>query len=371
MKKAFTDISSLCSPLSRREFLKLSGTGLFGLLLSPLGFSLAITEISEDQRFQGVKPIYQADLRNLYPDQQGRVVETKATLYNTPSLSGKKIKDIWQDSVIPITNVTVGDDSIPFNRIWYHIGDEGYIHSGVIQPVRTLINPPIANIPAEGSLAEVTVPFTDARWGPDKDQLFAYRYYYGTTHWVIGLEHEGHLGYWYRVMDDKWEFEFYVPATHLRLIPPDELKPLSPDVPAEFKRLEVRTNEQLVVGYEWDKPVYMARAATGAKFSNGNFETPPGHHITFFKRPSRHMAAGNLAYNGYDLPGVPWISYFTESGMSFHGTYWHNNFGHPRSHGCVNLSPLAAKWLYLWTLPVVPPDQQEVYETYGTAVDVI
>ena len=83
------------------------------------------------------------------------------------------------------------------------------------------------------------------------------------------------------------------------------------------------------------------------------------------------MAAGNLAYNGYDLPGVPWIVYCTESGISLHGTYWHNNYGHPRSHGCVNLTPRAAKWLYRWTVPVVPPNSQDVYVDYGTAVDVI
>jgi len=51
------------------------------------------------------------------------------------------------------------------------------------------------------------------------------------------------------------------------------------------------------------------------------------------------MARGNLAANGYDLPGVPWNSYITEEGIAFHGTYWHNNFGKPRSHGCINLTP--------------------------------
>jgi lipoprotein-anchoring transpeptidase ErfK/SrfK len=83
------------------------------------------------------------------------------------------------------------------------------------------------------------------------------------------------------------------------------------------------------------------------------------------------MAAGNLAYNGYDLPGVPWISYITESGISFHGTYWHNNFGRPRSHGCINLTPQDAKWIYRWTLPSVPAEEQEVIESTGTRVDVI
>jgi lipoprotein-anchoring transpeptidase ErfK/SrfK len=50
---------------------------------------------------------------------------------------------------------------------------------------------------------------------------------------------------------------------------------------------------------------------------------------------------------GYDLPGVPWVMYFYQ-GYGLHGTYWHNNFGHPMSHGCVNMKTDEAKWLYDW-----------------------
>jgi lipoprotein-anchoring transpeptidase ErfK/SrfK len=156
----------------------------------------------------------------------------------------------------------------------------------------------------------------------------------------------------------------------MRLIPAEELTPLSPAVPPGSKKLEVNLREQILVAYEMDEPVYMARVATGARFSTGNYSTPPGWHMTFHKRPSRHMARGNLAANGYDLPGVPWNSYITESGIAIHGTYWHNNFGRPRSHGCINLTPKAAKWVYRWTMPVVPPDQQSAYENYGTLVEI-
>lgn len=50
---------------------------------------------------------------------------------------------------------------------------------------------------------------------------------------------------------------------------------------------------------------------------------------------------------GYDLPGVPWVMYFYQ-GYALHGTYWHNNFGHPMSHGCVNMRTPEAEWLYAW-----------------------
>jgi lipoprotein-anchoring transpeptidase ErfK/SrfK len=91
--------------------------------------------------------------------------------------------------------------------------------------------------------------------------------------------------------------------------------------------------------------------------------------------PSKHMGDGNLAADGYDLPGVPWTQFFHETGVALHGTYWHNNFGIPMSHGCVNMDTEQAKWLFRWTTPV--------YETkiidhsswekrgYGTLVIVI
>jgi lipoprotein-anchoring transpeptidase ErfK/SrfK len=334
--------------LTRREFLLMSGTGLAGLFISP-----------------------HLRLQESQPEQQGRVLEGVVSIYSKPSFNSEKVREYWKDMVLPISEVTIGDDEPAFNRVWYRISDEGYVHSGVIQPVQTVLDQPATDIPPEGALAEVTVPYTDAHVGPAKSFSFGYRYYYATTHWVLALIYNADGEPWYHVMEDKWDQQFYVPATHLRIVPSDELTPISPEVPPAGKRIEVRTQDQTVIAYEFDRPVFMTRAATGGQFSNGNFATPAGRHITFHKRPSRHMAAGNLAYNGYDLPGVPWIVYFTESGISFHGTYWHNNYGHPRSHGCVNLTPSAAKWLYRWTVPVVPPNSQDVYEDYGTAVDVI
>jgi lipoprotein-anchoring transpeptidase ErfK/SrfK len=345
--------------LSRRGFLKLGGVSLWALGMAPWG---ALPDCD---------PGRPADLKRLDPNQQGRVLEVNIALYDIPSFSGQKVKYFWRDSIVPITGVTVGDDIPAYNRVWYQIGGEGYAHSGAIQPVRTLVNSPIADIPATGQLAEVTVPFTDARWGAGKDQFFAYRYYYETTHWVTGLEYDSGGEPWYVLLDDKWKYIFYVPATHLRLIPESELAPLSPQVPSQEKRLEVRTAEQVLIAYERNIPVFMARTATGAQFRDGNFETPAGRHMTFAKRPGRHMAAGDIASNGYDLPGVPWICYFTESGIALHGTYWHNDFGKKRSHGCINLTPQAAKWVYRWTMPVVPPTEQEVYETSGTILDII
>ncbi len=78
------------------------------------------------------------------------------------------------------------------------------------------------------------------------------------------------------------------------------------------------------------------------------------------------------AANIYDLPGVPWVSFFIETGIALHGTYWHNDYGRPRSRSCVNLTPGDAKFIYRWTRPEVPPDTQYLYKPgEGTLVKAV
>jgi len=58
----------------------------------------------------------------------------------------------------------------------------------------------------------------------------------------------------------------------------------------------------------------------------------------------------------YSVATVPWTQFFSpEKGLALHTAYWHDGFGHARSHGCVNLAPRDARWLYFWSDPQVPP----------------
>jgi lipoprotein-anchoring transpeptidase ErfK/SrfK len=142
-------------------------------------------------------------------------------------------------------------------------------------------------------------------------------------------------------------------------------------VPAAEKRIAVYLGGQYVTAYESGQPVFTVRVSTGGIFRSGRYTTPIGNFTTYYKRPTRHMASGDVAADGYDLPGVPWVSYITESGIGFHGTYWHNEFGRPRSHGCINLTPQSAKWLYRWTLPAVHPAEESAYQEGGTRVEIV
>jgi hypothetical protein len=337
MKQTFT----------RKDFLNLSGLGLISLVGRQL------------------KPV-----SNLLAGQQGRVIYETISTYQQPTYESEKIRIHWKDAVFPISSIALGKGEPSHNRIWYKVGNDGYAHSGGIQPVRTETNPVVTDIPEGGLLAEVSVPYTDALWTPGERYHVAYRFYYETTHWIKEVLNGPDGVPYYHILEDKWDLSYYVPASHLRVIPESELSLISPGVPSYAKRIEVHTSTQSVIAYEYNQPVYMVKASTGGDFKVGKYATPRGHHITNYKRPSRHMAAGNLAFNGYDLPGVPWIIYITESGIAFHGTYWHNDFGKARSHGCINLPSKASKWLYRWTLPQVPYHEQSTYNVSGTHVDI-
>ena len=347
--------------VSRRDFLRLGGLGLLGLPLQP--FLLR----THDSWILPQPGEYQDDPET----QRGRVTSRLIWVYDQPSFKARRLNLYWRDSIVAISGVTISQDEGDYNRVWYEIGDEGFAYSGTIQPVRTLLNTPSLQVPATGALAQVTVPYTDAHEQPQVDSRAAYRMYYDTIHWIMSASTESDGRVWYQVLDDKWNELYYALGAHLRFIPAEELAPLSPEVPDSQKKIQVRLDDQLVLAYENGVPVFATRAATGAIFMLGTYTTPTGHFMTFHKRPTRHMANGDITASGYDLPGVPWVMYFTESGLSLHGTYWHNDFGHPKSHGCVNLSVEAAKWLFRWSNPAVESGKPYAYGPLGTSLEIV
>jgi lipoprotein-anchoring transpeptidase ErfK/SrfK len=347
--------------LSRRAFLRQAQRGLLGLFLLPLL-----------ERTQGKAQAADGETSSEQPP-YGRALDNQLAVYDQPSFSARLINMYWHDLVFPINGVTIGDSLPAHNRVWYMVNDgAGYVHSGGVQPAAVRHNPPLESVPEEGALVEVTVPYTDAIKQLNRPERTVYRLYYSSLHWVKSVSSDQQQRKWYLIADDKYKVQYYVRAEHVYPLKAEDVAPLSSDVPAEDKRLEVRLSEQVVIAYEADRAVFMAQLASGARFARGDFSTPSGGFITNRKRPSRHMASGDLAAPGsFDLPGVPWVSYLTQRGISFHGTYWHNDFGKPRSHGCLNLSPQAARWVYRWTTPTVPLHARTWGEADGTFVAVL
>lgn len=108
------------------------------------------------------------------------------------------------------------------------------------------------------------------------------------------------------------------------------------EVANEGRWIDVDLSAQRVVAYEAAEPVRTFIVSTGT----AAHPTVAGQFRIYVK-----LRATDMAGPGYYLPGVPYTMYFYQ-GYSLHGTYWHNNFGTPMSHGCVNLSIPDSEWLF-------------------------
>ncbi len=102
--------------------------------------------------------------------------------------------------------------------------------------------------------------------------------------------------------------------------------------------IEVILSSQRLVAWQGNSRIRTMVVSTGIS----RYPTPPGRFRIYAKYPSVTMSGP-----GYYLPGVPHTMYFYR-GYAIHGTYWHNNFGRPMSHGCINLTRGDAAWLYSW-----------------------
>jgi lipoprotein-anchoring transpeptidase ErfK/SrfK len=117
------------------------------------------------------------------------------------------------------------------------------------------------------------------------------------------------------------------------------------------KAIVVSISHQMLWAQKGDQVVLSSYVSTG----RAGFDTPVGSFSVLSKLPSQTMA-GVIGGEYYNVPDVPDVMYFTNEGHALHGTYWHNNFGTPMSHGCVNLPMDVAAWLYDWA-PVGTPVQ--------------
>ena len=113
------------------------------------------------------------------------------------------------------------------------------------------------------------------------------------------------------------------------------------------KWIEVSLSEQMLYAWDGDQLVNEFLISSGISI----YPTVTGVFRMWARTPSQTMSGGDIdSGTYYSLPNVQWVQYFYAE-YAFHGTYWHDNFGTPMSHGCVNLTIEDAEWLFNWTLP--------------------
>jgi hypothetical protein len=127
--------------------------------------------------------------------------------------------------------------------------------------------------------------------------------------------------------------------------------------------MDVDLDQQVIVAYEGPRPVYVTLVSTGRRSEtdpNRNWETPAGAFRIRGKHISTTMDGDTAADGPYSIEDVPWAMYFLDS-YAMHAAFWHNNFGSRMSHGCVNLSPPDARWLFWWADPQLPEGWHGVF----------
>lgn len=344
---------------SRRDFLKLSAATLSGLVFTPV-----------------FPPLEDFDDSNLV-----RVATKSVSVHSQADDSSRIVSQLYRDELVRVYDL-VKAEKPEYNPYWYRVWG-GYVHRARLQPVKVLYNRPLDAIPAgERRLAEVTVPFAQP-WRFTKArgwEMLNFRLYFESVHWIDGLDQGPDGQAWYRVFDELVSIPYYVPAIYLRPIPHEELAPISPEIPWENKRIEVNLTTQTLTAFEYDKPIFATSISSGIIAGRSNpkqisTKTPNGEFHIEEKMPSKHMGNGNLFADAedYELPGVPWTCFFTPVGHAFHGTYWHDNFGVPMSHGCINMRTAEARWLFRWVRPphtVDDLDTKYYFRGYGTLVKI-
>jgi hypothetical protein len=164
---------------------------------------------------------------------------------------------------------------------------------------------------------------------------------------------------WWRVGEGNW-----VNPQFVRVVKPAK-RPQG--VGAGDKWVDVDLTQQTVTAYEGDTMVFATLTSTGKQTT----PTITGLYYVYQKFIT-HTMRGVSETGTYYLEEVPWSMYFTQN-YALHGAYWHDGFGAIRSAGCVNLSPVDAKWLFGWSGPTVPAGENYVRATNdnpGTWVNV-
>lgn len=344
--------------LSRRDFLKwLSFTTLGGFLVRPWSKSLmSITDFPQADRL-------------------GRVCVGKVEVKARPDEASETVAVLYEDSVIPWIRERIGRWPFRNNQRFVET-PQGYIWSPYLQPVENRPNVPVESLPTYGKdtgmWVEVTVPWVDVILDnpPPRSHWLRYRaehglpprMYYSQILWIDRLKMDDNGQVWYRINERYGNPGdiFWGPAEAFRPLTQEEILPINPE--SEEKRVVVNVNwhNQTLSCFEGNREVYYCRVSSGVK-SGSTPVTPFGSkgYPIWRKLYSIHMAGGTNEA-GWDLIGIGWTSLFVGEGVALHSTFWHNNFGEPMSHGCVNLSPEDAKWIFCWSLPVVPYETGDI-----------
>ena len=159
---------------------------------------------------------------------------------------------------------------------------------------------------------------------------------------LVEIASTEHLGneVWYLIASDQWINQVYVGKVTPAAVPPG--------VGPGAAWIDINLFEQTLAAYVGGRMVYATLVSSGLS----GWNTPPGLFQVWRRVESGKMSGADNRPDYYFLEDVPWTLYFNRD-IALHGAYWHDGFGYRHSHGCVNLAPLDAKWLFEWATEAV------------------
>jgi hypothetical protein len=165
----------------------------------------------------------------------------------------------------------------------------------------------------------------------------------------VKLTGQSKPGGFLEVRDGSW-----VGEASMRVLSPRDSYPSF--ATGDRKWIDISIKQQSLVAYQGKTAVYATLISSGRAGLGDPDETestPRGTFMIYQKEVASTMDGDEDKGDSYNLRDVPFVQYF-HKGYALHGAYWHDDFGKVRSHGCVNLAPLDAAWLFEWTDPSVP-----------------
>lgn len=354
--------------LSRREMLKLGAMTAGGLALP---------------KFTSFTPQAQ------FPQGDGLLGRATASIpaHELPNPDSAVVRYVYEDEVLVWGREVVGYNPYRYTQRFIET-PIGFVWSPDVQPVYNRPQTPVTELPhtslGAGMWVEVSVPYADVILVNPPPRSFSLDYrmnelgmgprlYYSQIMWVDQIEVDADGQVWYQLKEHFGYGDILKGAAEsFRPITPEELSPISPQITDKY--IEVNVQRQTVTCYENGKVVHFCRASTGRPNEDDEeTATPIGESFTVWRKMiSAHMAGGTVS-SGWDTPGIGYCTYFHGSGVAIHATFWHNAYGERRSHGCVNVRPDDAKWIFRWSAPQVnyDPGDITVDDYSGTHIRVV
>ncbi|RKH66847.1 L,D-transpeptidase family protein [Corallococcus aberystwythensis] len=298
--------------------------------------------LEQNFREPRVRPLPRVEEGALTPGIYARVVGHRVRAYPSLALARRKRQGVLLKGSVTVKllgQVKVG------RRTFWRTSDGQYFEARVLREHRPS---DFSGLDAE-ALASLPMPFAwaQSRAAPRTDVMVrkapdarAERETVLPPRTLVSVRELSPDGQWVRIAEDHW-----VARDDLHVAWPLA----SPSIVEPGARwLDVDLEAQTLIAYEGDRPVYATLISSGKPGT----DTPEGLFRIWVKFAEADMT-GTMGSASYRVATVPWTMFF-EGDFALHTAYWHDRFGEPVSHGCINLAPKDARALYGWTTPEVP-----------------